>query len=132
MWFHSFCFFVIMKKHMLAQPSKNLLFSKSSLLIGLILIFLAFVIYCGSFHNSSGCNVHLFLTSQFSLFFIVSLVALFKKNQSLSLLYSVFLFPSLIFLWFQKFAFKIYNPILEAFRQGIIHSQIYNFQLISR
>lgn len=105
------------------------LLSKSSLLIGLILMFLVFIIYCGSFHASPECDVHLFLTSQFSLFFIVSL-AIFKKNQSF-LLYSVFLSPYLIFLWFQKHAFNIYNPILEAFRQGITHPQIYSFQLIS-
>lgn len=111
------------------------IFLKSLLLIGLILILLAFVIYCTLHYDSSECDVRLFLTSQTSfiytlLFFSINLVVLLRRDQNF-LLINILLFSSLIFLWFREFAFKIYNPILEAFRQGIIHPQIYNLQLVS-
>ncbi len=120
---------------MLNQLTKKHLFSNKLVLIGLILILFIFVIYCGSSHSSSECSVHLFLTSQAPfiyslLFFSIILVIFFRRNQDL-LPINIFPFSPLISLWFYKFLFKIYDPILEAFRQGIIHPKIYSFQLIS-
>ncbi len=120
---------------MVNQLNKKPLFSNKLVLIGLVFIFLNFVIYCTAFHNDSNCSAHLFLTSQSSfvyslLFFSIILVIFFRRNQNLLPDNISYLSP-LIFLWSCKFLFKIYNPILEAFRQGIIHPQIYNFRVVS-
>lgn len=106
-------------------------FSNSTLLIGLAFIFLIFIVYCGSYHTGLECDAHLFLTSylyEILLFIIVNLSVFFRRKENFTLIGTP---PSLIFLWFREFASKIYNPILEDFRRGIIHSQIYNYRLVS-
>ena len=126
---------------MFNQSTKNHLFSNNLLLVGLACGLLTFVIFCEYFHNELECDIHLFLTGQSSfkktlfiysilLFFIANLTFSFLRRQNFSLT-DVFSPFSLICLWFRQFIFKIYNPILEAFRRGIIHSQIYNFSVVS-
>ncbi len=127
---------------MFIQSIKNFPFFYSLLLIGLICLFLTFIIFCEYLHNDPECNVHLFLTNQFQskenillysilLFFITNLIFSLKRNQNF-LLGNISPFASLRSFWFWQFGFKIYNSILEAFRRGIIHPQVYNFIVVSR
>ncbi|MFQ6049600.1 MAG: hypothetical protein ACE5J0_00990 [Candidatus Paceibacterales bacterium] len=128
---------------MLNQPIKSSPFSNGLLLIGLIFAFLVFFIFCEHLHGDSECNVHFFLTNQISSkenlliyslslsSFVIISVIFFRKYQNL-LPANISLSASLMSLWFWQFIFKIYNPILEAFRRGIIHPQIYNFSVVSR
>lgn len=63
-------------------------------------------------------------------FSFIALAMWLKKNIIFKQRLNVSFCPWLIFLKICQFVFKSFNPILEAFRQGILHRQIYNFAII--
>ena len=127
---------------MFSYSIKKIFFSSNTLLILIIFLFLVFITYCGYLHHSNlECDVDLFFTNQtwkkynffiyaISLFSIIKLIAYYWKGYSF-LLTKIFSPCCLIFLWFQEFVFKLYNPILKALSRGIIHSQTYNSLVVS-
>lgn len=127
--------------------AKILLPSQKSVIFGLIFVLLMLILSCGYIQQTNHlpivkgieCYRSLSLMMNFAptkdnglfliiLFFSFIAPALFIKNGLRKHLHSNKLSrPSLIFLKATESIPKLYNPILQALRRGILQSQIYNF-----
>lgn len=128
--------------------TRNTLFLYKSVILGLVFVLLVAVLSCGYFPivghlaniTKAGCDKIIFLVNSSSrdnisfallLFSFIAFVILLRKSIINQRYLNVSLRPSLIFLKVAKFIFKLYNPILQALRRGILHSQVYNFAIIT-
>lgn len=127
------------------EGTKNApLFYKSTLLV-LFCALLMFVLFCGNFqaishssgmvvtecsttalfssHNSFKDNIPFYgmILFSFVILAIFTKINLLKQRSSSSFLFL------LISQKVVQFLYKLYNPIHEALRRGILHPQIYNF-----
>lgn len=118
--------------------------SQKFVILGLVFVLLAFILSCGYVQQNSHsaategieCNrtpsLANFVSTKDSGLFLSILflsfvaLALFIKGGLRPRLHANAISPSLIFLKATKSIPKIYNPILQALRRGIIQPQIYN------
>lgn len=122
--------------------------SHKSVLLGLVFVLLALTLSCGyiqtTSHSASAdgieCSRSVFLTNYIPtkesglflsiLFFsLIALALLIKDGLRSRRHLNVSPNPSLIFLKAAESIHKLYNPILEALRRGILHPQIYNLAI---
>lgn len=137
---------------MAPRGTKQITSLRRIVLMGLVFVLLMLDLSCGHIqivNHSTGaegleCDKTTFLASYiltkgsglflsvFLLSFIILFIAIKGKvgrNQNLDTTFR----PSLIFLKVAEFISKLFNPILEALRQGILRSQIYNnFTVVAR
>jgi len=129
---------------------KKIPYSYKIVILGLVFVLLMLVLFCGyiqSANHSAGgegaiCSRSLLLANYISvknsslllsvLFFsFVVLALLIKSIINLRQGFDAPFRQSITFLKIAQSIPKLYNPILKALRRGILHSQIYNFALIS-
>lgn len=108
----------------------------SKIILAFLLIFLGFVVYCSFFHNESGCIFHhyLMINHPYEILALLLVFAVFCASSfKIKEIFSVSVLPNfaLIFGRFRDTLFWRFDPILEAFRRGIIHPQIYSCAFIS-
>lgn len=115
---------------------------------GLLFSFLLLSVVCGHFQTaihfpgvstSANCSGSAFLTSymmpnkdnifSYGLFLLALIIliafALSRKKYSNIFAHQIYIFPKPV-----DYIATLYNQLLEAFRRGILHSQIYNFSFI--
>lgn len=133
---------------MFGRNIKTGLFARKIVLVGFIFALLMVVLLCG--HVSIvgniaaeagaecstiflGNNIHMKDNTVFSLllFSFIALAALLKNDIRLRPHYDISFTFSRILLKLTQLIHKLYNPILKAFRLGILHPQIYNFARIT-
>lgn len=134
---------------MLSRITQYILTLNRPVMVGLIFILLIAVLSCSHIPiishadgaSEAGCN-QIFLANYtttkynilfygLALFAFVVLVIQIKRNICHQLYYSRTFYTSLLFLKLSRFLFKLHNPLVTAFRQGILHPQIYNFFVIT-
>jgi len=123
----------------------NILYFPKTLLTGLVFVLLISVLFCGHIqigNHSVGaeaveCSSSFFSSNYIStkndaislslLFFsFVVLVLLIKNTVTSQNRFDVFFWPPFIFFRIAQLLSQLRNPILKAFRRGILHPQIYN------
>jgi len=129
---------------------KNALYSYKTVVLGLVFVLFMLVLFCGhiqAVNHSTGaegteCSRSLLLANYIPtkdsglflsllLFSFIALALLIKSSMSFRQNSGIIFRPPLTYLKVAQLIPKLYNPILEALRRGIIHSQIYNFASIS-
>ena len=133
---------------MFKRNIKTGLFTHKIVLVGFIFALLMVVFLCGHISiigNMAaeagaecsivflGNNIHMKDSTAFFLllFSFIALVALLKNNIRFHPHHDISLTFSRILLKLTQLVHKLYNPILKAFRLGILHPQIYNFARIA-
>jgi len=134
---------------MLMKNAKNVLYSHKTVILGLAFVLLMVIFFCGHIQamshsagaESAECNKTSLIATNtnikdsallFLFLFPFIISTLLIKNGINNRKSSDASFrPSLIFLKVAQLISKLYNPILEALRRGILHPQIYNFAPIS-
>lgn len=109
--------------------------------LGLIFVFLAAVLFCGHFQVLGDLNLAGGLGIECSQVMLLGSSAFLKGHMGFwgLLLTSFVVLAALIirskgqlslgFLKISQIISKLFNPLLEALRRGILHSQIYNLQI---
>jgi|GEM_PF-2914610 len=132
------------------RVAKITLLSHESVILGLVFVLLILVLFCGPIqiaNHSVGtegaeCSRSLLLANYIPskdsglflsiLFFsFVALALLIKSSTGFRQSSGILFRPSPAFLKVAEAIPKLYNPILEALRRGILEPQIYNLALIS-
>jgi len=128
------------------KRAKKMLFSHKTVLMGLIFVLTFLILSCGHVQiighsdgvSSAECNRSFFLANYTStkdsnllllstlLLAFVALALLRKNNIGNSQRLDMFSLPSLTFLKLNWSIVQLYDPILKAFRRGILHPQIYS------
>jgi len=136
---------------MLPKRIKNIPLPYKLAALGLVLVLLMIVLSCGSFQavsHSGGatamdCQGIVPLASMghtinrdnvIDALLLLSLVVLFvliRNTVSRRQDVDTSLRNSFVLIKVGQFISKLYNPILKAFRRGIIHTQIYNFAQVT-